>query len=67
MATIKATLTIEVHYEDNTNKMNSSDMMVEAQRVLKNLANSAASQGLMGSDNLLVETWDSSVKIKAKN
>lgn len=67
MANIKATLTIEVHYEDNTNQMNSSEMMAEAQKVLKKLADTAASQGLMGSDNLLVETWDASVKTKAKH
>lgn len=65
---IKAVLTLEVSYEDESGTMSTEDMMAEARANLKDIAERAAGNGQMSGDSsMTVEEWKSEVVVNPKN
>lgn len=64
---IKATLTLVVHFEDESGTMSDQEMMAAAKSNLEHIAQNAASNGMMSGDSeMTVETWDSNVETQRK-
>jgi hypothetical protein len=67
MAKIKATLTLTVHYEDESNEMTLDEMSQEAVHNLKQLCDHAAGNGSMSLESpMTVEDWDCEVAVSKK-
>jgi hypothetical protein len=59
---IKAVLTVEVTYEDESETMSLNEMMTEARANLKDIADRAASNGQMSGDTpMIVDFWKAEV------
>jgi hypothetical protein len=68
VAKIKATLTIQISHEDESETMTQPEMMAEAKANLDNLVSRAAGQGLLsGNSEMTVETYDHDIKLQPKH